>query len=43
MLFHILAVCGCIPESKDYVDMTNASKTYLSIVVGAAIGAVISW
>jgi hypothetical protein len=40
----ILATWGCIPElSKDCVDMTNSSSTYLGIAVGAAIGAVISW
>jgi predicted RNase H-like nuclease (RuvC/YqgF family) len=40
----ILATWGCIPElSKDCIDMTNSSSTYLGIAVGAAIGAVISW
>ena len=40
----ILATWGCIPElSKDCVDMTNSSSTYLGIAIGAAIGAVISW
>jgi hypothetical protein len=35
---------GCIPElSKDCQDMTNASSTYLGIVVGAIIGGIISW
>jgi len=44
MLFHILAIWGCMPEiTKDCVDMTNASSTYISIVVGAVVGAVISW
>ncbi len=40
----ILAVWGCIPElTKDCVDMTNSSSTYLGIVAGVAIGALISW
>ena len=40
----ILATWGCIPElTKDCVDMTNSSSTYLGIAVGAAIGAVKSW
>jgi hypothetical protein len=44
MLFHILAIWGCMPEiTKDCIDMTNASSTYISIVVGAVVGAVISW
>ncbi len=35
---------GCIPElSKDCQDMTNASSTYIGIVVGAIIGGIISW
>jgi uncharacterized membrane protein len=33
-----------MPEiTKDCVDMTNASSTYLSIALGAIVGAVISW
>lgn len=44
MLFEILAVWGCIPElSKDCIDMTNTSSTYLSILIGAVIGAIVSW
>jgi hypothetical protein len=44
MWFEILAIWGCIPElSKDCIDMTNTSSTYLSILIGAAIGAVVSW
>jgi predicted RNase H-like nuclease (RuvC/YqgF family) len=40
----ILAIWGCMPEiTKDCVDMTNSSSTYLGIAGGAAIGAVISW
>jgi uncharacterized membrane protein YgaE (UPF0421/DUF939 family) len=44
MLYQILAIWGCMPEiTKDCIDMTNASSTYLSIVLGAVVGAVISW
>ncbi len=45
MLQNLLqATWGCIPElSKSCQDMTNASSTYLGIVVGAIIGALISW
>jgi formate/nitrite transporter FocA (FNT family) len=33
-----------MPElSKNCVDMTNASSTYLGIVGGAIIGAFVSW
>jgi hypothetical protein len=40
----LLDVWGCIPElSKNCQDMTNASSTYLSILIGAIIGALISW
>jgi Na+/glutamate symporter len=40
----LLAIWGCIPElTKDCQDMTNASSTYLGIVVGAIIGGIISW
>ena len=40
----ILAIWGCMPElTKDCVDMTNASSTYLGIVAGVAVGALISW
>ena len=35
---------GCIPElTKDCLDMTNASSTYLGIAGGAAIGGIITW
>jgi len=35
---------GCIPEiSRDCIDMTNAGSTYLGIIIGAIIGAIISW
>ncbi len=44
MLLQILALWGCMPEiTKDCIDMTNASSTYLSIALGAIVGAVISW
>ena len=44
MWFPILVIWGCIPElTKDCVDMTNSSSTYLGILGGAAIGAVITW
>jgi hypothetical protein len=40
----LLNIWGCIPElSKDCQDMTNASSTYLGIVVGAIGGVIISW
>ena len=35
---------GCIPELyPNCMDMTNSSGTYLGIVVGALIGAIVSW
>ena len=35
---------GCIPElSPTCLDMTNASSTYLGIIVGAIIGGIVSW
>ena len=44
MLLQILALWGCMPEiTKDCVDITNVSSTYLSIALGAIVGAVISW
>jgi hypothetical protein len=43
MLFSALLVWGCLPElTKNCVDMTNASSTYLSLGL-AIIGAAISW
>ncbi len=40
----ILSIWGCMTElSRDCQDMSNAASTYLGIVAGAAIGAVISW
>ena len=44
MTFEIFATWGCLPEiSKDCLDMTNPSSTYLGIAVGGIIGAIISW
>jgi septal ring factor EnvC (AmiA/AmiB activator) len=44
MLFQILALWGCVPEiTKNCIDITNTSSTYLSIALGAAVGGVISW
>lgn len=44
MVFQILAPWGCIPEiTEGCVDMTNASSTYLSIVLGALLGVIIAW
>ena len=44
MILPILGVWGCMPElAKGCVDMTNASSTYLSITIGAVVGALISW
>ena len=43
MWFSILP-WGCIPELyPNCMDMTNSSSTYLGIVVGALIGATVSW
>ncbi len=44
MMIDILAIWGCMPEiTKNCVDMTNASSTYLSIAIGAVVGILISW
>lgn len=44
MLEALVALWGCIPEiTKDCQDMTNASSTYLGILVGAVIGGLVSW
>lgn len=44
MIAAILALWGCIPEiTQDCQDMTNSSSTYIGILVGAVIGALISW
>jgi uncharacterized membrane-anchored protein YhcB (DUF1043 family) len=43
-MLEIFAIWGCMPElTKDCGDMTNASSTYLSIVIGVVVGVVISW
>lgn len=35
---------GCIPELyPNCMDITNSSGTFLGIVVGALIGAIVSW
>jgi hypothetical protein len=44
MLIYNLGIWGCMPEiTKGCIDMTNASSTYLSIALGAVVGALISW
>ena len=44
MWLSIFAIWGCVPElTKNCLDMTNSSSTYLGITVGAAIGLAISW
>lgn len=45
MLFlPIFVIWGCVPElTRDCIDMTNTSSTYLSIIIGAGIGVAISW
>ena len=44
MVLPILVVWGCMPElTRGCLDMTNASSTYLSITIGAIVGALISW
>lgn len=44
MVLTILVVWGCVPEiTRGCVDMTNASSTFLSIAIGAVVGALISW
>ncbi|AIF83233.1 hypothetical protein NTE_01160 [Candidatus Nitrososphaera evergladensis SR1] len=40
----LLLVWGCMPElTRDCQDMTNASSTYLRIVIGAIIGGIVGW
>ena len=40
----VQAIWGCVPEiDSGCQDMTNSSSTYLSILMGAVIGALISW
>jgi hypothetical protein len=44
LLLSVFVIWGCVPElTKDCIDMTNTSSTYLSIIVGAGIGVAISW
>jgi uncharacterized membrane protein len=44
MIIPILVIWGCVPEiTRGCLDMTNASSTYLSIAIGAIVGALISW
>jgi uncharacterized membrane protein len=44
MVMPILVIWGCVPEiTRGCLDMTNASSTYLSIAIGAVVGALISW
>ena len=44
MILPILAVWGCMPEiTNGCMDMTNATSTYLSIAIGAVVGALVSW
>lgn len=44
ILNYTIAPWGCTPEiTKGCIDMTNASSTYLSIAIGAVVGALISW
>ena len=44
MLPFFLDVWGCIPElSKNCIDMTNASSTYIGIIGGAVVGGIVSW
>jgi len=44
MMPFFLDIWGCIPElSKNCIDMTNASSTYLGVIMGVIVGSVISW
>ena len=49
MLFEvILAFWGCMSEldpscTRDVFDMTNAASTWVGLIAGAGIGAVITW
>ena len=44
MVEQSFAMWGCIPEiTRDCIDMTNAGSTHLGIIIGAIIGALISW
>jgi Na+/glutamate symporter len=44
MISFLSNIWGCMPElSKDCIDMSNASSTYIGIVAGAIIGGIVSW
>src|SRR5579864_4501125 len=44
MMPFFLDIWGCIPElSKNCIDMTKASSTYLGVVMGVIIGGIVSW
>ncbi len=44
MVEQSFAMWGCIPEiTRDCIDMTNTGSTYLGIIGGAIIGAIITW
>jgi len=44
MIPFLLDVWGCMPElSKNCVDMSNATSTYIGVVAGAVIGSIVSW
>lgn len=44
MMPFFLDIWGCMPElSKNCTDMTNASSTYLGVIMGVIIGSIISW
>lgn len=44
ILNHTIAPWGCTPEiTKGCIDMTNASSTWIGIVVGGVVGAFITW
>lgn len=44
MLPFLFDIWGCIPEiSKNCTDMTNASSTYLGVVMGVIVGSIVSW
>jgi phosphate/sulfate permease len=44
MILQVFALWGCMPEiTRGCVDMTNASSTYLSIVLGAIVGGLITY
>jgi phosphate/sulfate permease len=43
-MLQVFALWGCMPEiTRGCVDMTNASSTYLSIVLGAIVGGLITY